>query len=71
MKKYIAKPNTWFKEGSECILVSDCENFGGIFSGIRVCEDNPNENSMGYKPGEEREDEELCSWDEFEIVENE
>lgn len=44
----------------------------GIYvRGIRVCEDNLNENGMGYKQGDEREDGEWCSCDEFnvEIVE--
>lgn len=41
---------------------------GGIcVRGIRVCEDNPNENGMGCKPGEEREDGEYCMWDEFDV----
>ena len=41
---------------------------GGIcVRGIRVCEDNPNENNMGCKVGEEREDGEYCSCEEFEV----
>jgi hypothetical protein len=35
--------------------------------GIRVCEDNPNENGMGYKAGDEREDGEYCHLDEFDV----
>ena len=37
------------------------------FVGIRVCDDNPNENNMGCVPGEERIDGEWCNFDEFEI----
>lgn len=40
----------------------------GIFVGIRICEDNPCENRLGYKAGDEREDGELCSLDEFEVI---
>lgn len=68
--RYIAKPNTWFKAGTECKLVcpyNDQGTIGGIFSGIRITE-NP-ESEGGYAVGEEREDEEGCSYDEFEIVE--
>ena len=95
MNKYVkltAKPNTWFKEGTEVYdydfhysekkrITLDYWNKslgeyggGGInVRGIRVCEDNPNENGMGCKPGEEREDGEWCRCDEFnvEIIENE
>lgn len=85
--KLTAKPNTWFKEGTEVYnyMVDYSEQKritleewnqavreGGIcVRGIRVCEDNPNENGMGCKAGEEREDGEWCSCDEFnaEIVE--
>ena len=66
MKAYIAKPNTWFKAGTKCKLVSDCESAGGIFRGIRVCSHPLSENR---KEGEEYEDEELCPWDEFEVKE--
>lgn len=94
MKKYvkfIAKPNTWYKEGSEVLIqaFSKIENkvYGyrmtlddyneklsnndtsEVFWGIRACEDNPNENNMGYKAGDERMDGEWCYFDEFEILE--
>jgi hypothetical protein len=42
---------------------------GHLFArGIRVCEDCPNENKMGCKPGDEREDGEWCACDEFEMT---
>jgi len=41
---------------------------GGIYvCGIRVCDDNPNENGMGFKSGDEREDGEWCRCDEFNV----
>ncbi len=49
-------------------LNSNKQFFQGIFCGIRVCEDNPNENGMGYKAGDEREDGECCGLDEFEVI---
>ena len=84
--KLIAKPDTWFKEGTE-VFDYDVEyskkkrvtleywnaclgSYGAghiCVRGIRVCEDNPNENGMGCKPGEEREDGEWCSCDEFNV----
>lgn len=86
--KLTAKPNTWFKNGTEVydydsdennktrITLDDWNNLvsevGGIVVfGLRVCEDTPNENGIGYKADDERWDRELCSCDEFnsEIVE--
>lgn len=55
MKKFIAKPDTWFDEGTEAILLAqyapDC--LAGLFSGIK--DGHP--------------DEEGCGFDEFEIIE--
>jgi hypothetical protein len=90
--KYIAKPNTWFKEGTECMLreylydIPECKrNDGtiqkaskcGIFDGIRICEDSLCEGGINRetgKPfhavGEEYKKGEVCSYDEFEIIEN-
>jgi hypothetical protein len=84
--KLTAKPETWFKEGTE-VYDYDSDYFekkritldfwnkslgehggGGIYvRGIRVCEDNPNEDGMGCKPGEERIDGEWCQCDEFNV----
>jgi hypothetical protein len=82
--KLIAKPDTWFKAGTEVYeYLSDyserkrvtldywnrclAEGGGICVRGIRVCEDNPNENGMGCYVGEEREDGEYCSCDEFDM----
>ena len=85
--KLIAKPNTWFKEGTEVYDYDanfneqrritleywnkSLEEYGGrgiCVRGIRVCEDNPNENGMGCNPGEERVDGEWCMCDEFDVT---
>jgi hypothetical protein len=49
---------------------NQCLNDGGniCVRGIRVCENNPNENHMDCKPGEEREDGEWCACDEFDVT---
>jgi hypothetical protein len=65
MTKYIAKSDSWFKGGSECRLVADCEWMGGIFEGIRISEGPPEITPEGL----EYLDQELCPWDEFEVVE--
>ena len=80
--RLIAKPDTWFKEGSE---VYDYDEFGVRFTldkyeewkksgsilarGIRVCE-NPLSEGTENNPkvlGEEYIDGELCDIDEFEV----
>ena len=69
--KYIAKPNTWFKAGTEVELLVDCRPDGwdlGIFKGIRICENSGAE--AGKPVGTEYLDEEDCSFDEFEIKED-
>ena len=83
--KLIAKPDTWFKAGTEAF---DDDEYGKritlesynkwlksgsiLARGIRVCE-HDYELKLGYKLGEEREDGELCGIDEFdvEVVEEE
>jgi hypothetical protein len=83
--KLVAKKDTWFKEGTEVYdydadynekkrvtweYWEQCKDEGGIcVRGIRVCENNPNENGMGYKSGDERIDGEYCHWDEFDVTE--
>jgi len=85
--KLIAKPDTWFKAGTE-VFDDDPDEYGKritlesynkwlksgsiLARGIRVCEYDY-ELALGYKMGEEREDGELCGIDEFdvEVVEEE
>jgi len=78
--KLIARPNTWFKAGTE---VFDYDEYGKRISlgsynkwlesgtilarGIRVCESGFEEDNLGYKVGDEREDGEFCSLKEFDV----
>lgn len=71
--KYIAKPDTWFDEGSEVILIADYREpdkefvyNAGLFEGWRTCEVP---NSEGRKLGEKYRDQEDCGFDEFIIIE--
>lgn len=66
MTKYIALPNTWFIEGTECVLVTDCrpQMNMGIFSGQRMSEGRPEL----HLAGEVYLDEEACNFDEFEVA---
>ena len=72
MSRYIAKPDTWFKEGTEAKFLGEMyrDDLGvvhGLFSGVRVCQ-NPGSEGMWHQLGEEYEDEEICSFEEFEEV---
>tara|TARA_R110000824_G_scaffold326211_1_gene513149 strand:+ start:255 stop:461 length:207 start_codon:yes stop_codon:yes gene_type:complete len=60
---------TWFDKGTECKLVADCSHDGygaGIFLGIRTAEFN----SERHPVGEKYEDEEYCTFDEFEVLDD-
>jgi len=64
MIKYISK-GEWFDEGCECILIDDYENGTGLFEGVRTCKKALAE----ARPlNEKYRDEEICSFDEFIIV---
>ena len=66
MTKYIAKPNTWYIEGTEVRLLVDCRpqlNIG-IFLGSRKSEGPPELHPVG----EIYTDEEDCGFDEFEVI---
>jgi hypothetical protein len=65
MKRYIAKKDEWFKEGTEAFLVADMQSDFGLFSGIRI---NQGESKL-CAIGEEYLDEEMCSFDEFDTIE--
>jgi len=70
MLKYIAKPNTWFKAGTEVKLIDDYrpQMNSGLFCGLRICE-NPGAEGGILKGAERVDDEEICGFDEFEITE--
>jgi len=70
MVRYISD-GTWFDKGTECQLVADCSSQDvkmGIFSGIRTCQKSAAE--AGRPVGTKYEDEELCGYDEFEILDD-
>jgi len=72
MKKYIAKKDTWFKEGTEVkfeeYLYTSSDGIKcGLFRGIRICENAKSENRT---LGIEYEDGEICSYDEFDIIDD-
>jgi hypothetical protein len=67
--RYISKGD-WFKEGTEARLIDDYRPDGldtGLFEGIRVCV-NPNSEGKSKSVGEEYLDQEICFFDEFEVV---
>ena len=68
--RIIARSDTWFKAGTEVRCIDDYrpEMDCGLFSGIRITE-NPDAEG-GHPVGTEREDEEMCGWDEFDILED-
>jgi hypothetical protein len=84
--KFIAKKDTWFKEGSEVFYEDSnyrCkrvdyetlqlikqDNPFNVFRGIRVCS-YEYEFNLGFSRGQERFDGEACSLDEFDIIETE
>lgn len=63
---YISK-GVWFVEGSACVLVDDYrpQMNSGLFRGQRRCADPAAE---GRPLGEVYEDEEICGFDEFEVL---
>jgi len=82
--KLTAKPDTWFKEGTEVYkggteynekkLVSLDEwnealeqSWGIDVCGIRVCQEDYEFKLLACQIGTEREDNELCSCDEFDV----
>lgn len=62
----------WFKKGTEVELLEEWTHSGqepwGLFRGIRVC-DSPESEARQY--GEEYMDEETCTFEEFDIIEDE
>jgi len=73
--KYVAKPDTWFKEGSEAFLeeylfidADDCKH--GLFRGTYIVADSGYDkfwHNKGYKIGDEVQMTELCAYEEFNI----
>lgn len=71
-KTYIAKENSWFKKGTECKLLEDYKEAGGLYRGIYVVGQNAGYDTFwhnkGYSEGDEVEMNEVCSHDEFEVL---
>lgn len=82
--KYIAKPDTWFKAGTEVVLedyLYDLPRYvrsdgtiqqaskSGLFRGIRVSHYPEQISEHAHPAGGEYEDGEICGYDEFEITE--
>ena len=71
-KKYIAKANTWFKEGTEAHREEEILPDSAIYRGIYVVGSEPCDDywhKKGYKKGDDVEISEHCNDDEFIIVE--
>jgi len=64
---YRAKPGGWFVPGTLCHVIADCGRTGVLMSGLRLSEQQASE---GYPVGAVYEDEELCPWEEFELLED-
>ena len=62
--KYISR-GTWFDEGEECTPIWIDEGIG-LFKGYRTCQ---NPDAEAHPLGERYFDEEMCSLDEFDEVE--
>lgn len=74
MKKYIAKKDTWFKEGTEVKLIEkfwDSPHIG-LFEGTFVIDDESwlkvKSHWNDKKVGDEVQDREVCNFDEFKII---
>ena len=74
--KYIAKKDTWFKEGTEVKFVEDFSGNGikmGLFEGTFVINDEKwlkvKQHWNKNKVGDEVVDREVCNYDEFDIIE--
>ena len=81
MKRYFAKPDTWYKAGTEVFLEEDLSDSDGtsgyrgwICRGTYIVSDTGYDGfwyAKGYKVGDEVEMRELCNPDEFNVVEEE
>jgi len=71
--EYIARKDTWFKEGTECKLIEDFGYNSGIFEGIFVIDEKNwlkvKTKWNNNKVGDEVIDREVCSFNEFIIKE--
>jgi hypothetical protein len=69
-KVFVARPDSWYKEGTICELICEITEDSGLFSGIKVVKDDDHDYiNMGREIGHEFLDEESCTYDEFDIYE--
>lgn len=72
-RKFIAKPNTYFKVGTECKLIfsmSQGDYLYGEFQGIHAIDTIAEMNKFpGHNFGDEIIINEICSFNDFDIVE--
>ena len=70
-KRYFAKPDEWFKEGSECKLIEDFGDGRGLFNGVYIVGENNGYDTFwhnkGHKEGDEVTMNEVCTYDEFNV----
>jgi hypothetical protein len=69
MKKYFAKPDTSFKENTECKLIRERSQNSGLFSGKHIIDCNNKYDyfllDQGHKLGEEIKVNLVCLFDDF------
>lgn len=68
MTHYRAKKDTWFKEGTNAILITKIDDDTGLFEGLRVPQFRY-EFAIGRDPNGEI-DQEVCLFEEFDIIED-
>ena len=69
--KYISKKDGWFKEGTECRLIDHIFVDHGLFNGIYIVGNSDYDkfwHNKGYKVGDEVNMNEICLYDEFDIL---
>lgn len=66
--KYIAKKDTWFKEGTECELIESYDESCGLYRGVYIVSDSEYDKywyNKGHIKGDEVIMNEVCTHDEF------
>lgn len=76
MTRYYSRPDEYFVEGSECFLVEHCYDDISLFAGVYKIQTEQGRlyfskrDSVEYKIGDVVDDTEICSVDEFELIED-
>jgi len=71
VRKYVARPDTWFKAGSEVRLIDDYrpQASSGLFEGVHVISGEMDASNRGLPVGAEVLDQKVCPFDEFDFGE--